>query len=555
MFHSSTKINHSGKRGFFINPILSGFYPDPSICKVDKNFYLINSTFAYFPCIPIFHSKDLVNWKQIGNVFDRPGQINLEGMGVSRAIFAPSIRFYNGLFYITCTLIDGGNNFIVTAENPAGPWSDPVWLPHISGIDPSMFFDDDGRSYIIYNRDAPEGKPLYEGHRTIRINDFDCDKLASSEENTILINGGVDISKKPVWIEGPHIFKENGFYYLSAAEGGTCENHSQVVFKSASVKGPYVPYEKNPILTQRRLDPRREFAVTSTGHADFVKLDNGDWWVVFLGCRPYEPSERNFYNTGRETFLTPVKWLDGWPVINPDFEEVRYCYPLPMKKKGRSGIPLNGNFTIREYFDIKKLPMHWLFLRVPEKQWFKLNDKKCLKMQLLPVTVSGKSNPAFIGRRQQHLNCYASVCMDFEAKNESEKSGLVIFQNEEHFYYLCKSKKDGNHSVELYRSGNKKESGKMELLSQLLLKDPSSVLYLKIGLRDDKFSFYYSLSGNDWISLKDDVDATFLSTNVAGGFVGCIFAMYSTSLGIDSDNAAFFKWFEYCGEDEIYKTI
>ena len=290
----------------FTNPILAGFYPDPSICRVGNNYYMINSTFSYFPGIPVFHSKDLVNWKLIGHVMDRPEQMDLTGLGVSRGIFAPAIRFNKGIFYVTCTLVDAGGNFIVTSASPEGPWSNPVWIPKINGIDPSMFFDDNGKAYIIYNSVAPDNKPLYDGHRTIRMYEFDVENLKVFGEEKVLVNGGVDLSKKPVWIEGPHIFKVNDYYYLIAAEGGTGDQHSEVVFRSDNVDGPYVPYEKNPILTQRHLDPDRKNPITSTGHADLIQTENGDWLAVFLGCRPYSMSGDGFYNTGRETFLAPV---------------------------------------------------------------------------------------------------------------------------------------------------------------------------------------------------------------------------------------------------------
>lgn len=133
------------------NPILAGFYPDPSICKVGSDYYLVNSSFAYYPGLPIFHSKDLVSWKQIGYAMDRPEQLNLIGAGVSRGLFAPTIRFYKGLYYIVCTLIDKGGNYIITAKNPAGPWSNPYWLKELDGIDPSIFFDEDDKAYIVYN--------------------------------------------------------------------------------------------------------------------------------------------------------------------------------------------------------------------------------------------------------------------------------------------------------------------------------------------------------------------------------------------------------------------
>jgi alpha-N-arabinofuranosidase len=266
----------------FTNPILAGFYPDPSICRVGSDYYLVNSTFSYFPGITVFHSKDLVNWKLIGYVLERQEQLNLDGQGVSRGIFAPAIRYHNGTFYVTCTLVDIGGNFVATSKSPEGPWSHPVWIPQINGIDPSMFFDENGKSYILYNSIAPDDKPLYNGHRSIRMYEFNLDSLKIMGEEKILVNGGTDINKKPIWIEGPHIFKKDGYYFLMAAEGGTSDQHSEVVFRSKNCDGPYVPYAHNPILTQRHLDPKRESAITCTGHADLVQTEQGDWWAVFF---------------------------------------------------------------------------------------------------------------------------------------------------------------------------------------------------------------------------------------------------------------------------------
>nr|WP_255524538.1 family 43 glycosylhydrolase [Pedobacter riviphilus] len=173
----------------FTNPILAGFYPDPSITKVGSDYYLVNSTFSYFPGIPVFHSKDLKNWKQIGNVIERNTQMTFLGDGTSRGLFAPSINYHNGTFYMTCTNIDKGGNFVMTAKNPAGPWSDPVWLREVRGIDPSLFFDQD-KAYIVYNSDAPDNKPLYSGHRTIRTYEFDPTTLKVVGTEHLLVNGG-----------------------------------------------------------------------------------------------------------------------------------------------------------------------------------------------------------------------------------------------------------------------------------------------------------------------------------------------------------------------------
>ena len=195
----------------YTNPILAGFYPDPSICRVDDDYYLTTSTFAYFPGLPIFHSKDLVSWKQIGNAIDRAEQMDFTGAGVSRGLFAPAITYHKGLFYIVCTQIDKLGNFVITAKDPKGPWSNPVAIP-VNGIDPSLYFDDDDKAYLVYNSIPPNNISLHDGHRTIRMYEFDWKNLKLTGEEKLLINGGTDMAKKPVWIEAPHIFKKNGFY-------------------------------------------------------------------------------------------------------------------------------------------------------------------------------------------------------------------------------------------------------------------------------------------------------------------------------------------------------
>jgi xylan 1,4-beta-xylosidase len=542
----------------FSNPILAGFYPDPSICKVDGNYYLVTSTFAYFPGIPVFKSPDLVSWKLIGYVMQRREQMDTDGLGVSRGIFAPAIRYHDGIFYVTCTLVDKGGNFVVTARNPRGPWSDPVWIPEINGIDPSLFFDQDSMAYIVYNSIPPDDRPLYNGHRTIRMYAFDTRHLQVTGEEKILVNGGVDITKKPVWIEAPHLFKKYGYYFLIAAEGGTADQHSEVVFRSRDINGPYVPYEHNPILTQRNLNPMRRDPITSTGHADLVETDTGDWWAVFLGCRPYQPVEDNYYNTGRETFLAPVKWIDGWPVINPDYKEVQYHYPFPLTPQTDSdSLKYSGNFTYRDEFDKPELDLNWQFLRTPHDTWYDLSRREgFLAMRVTPESCADSVNPSFLGRRQQHLKGQVTIAFEFDPASENEKAGLLVFQNEKHFYLLCKTLSGEQPVVALYRSPDSDaDNGNLGLIEAQTLNDDeiNRELYLRISAQNDMYAFYYGTDTENLKLLADKVDAKFLSTRVAGGFVGCMYALYATSLGRPSDNTAFFDWFEYQGDDEIYK--
>jgi len=535
----------------FSNPILSGFYPDPSICHVGNDYYLANSSFAYFPGLPIFHSTDLVNWQQIGSALNRPEQLNLDGAGVSRGLFAPTIRFHDGLFYILCTLIDKGGNFIVTAKDPKGPWSNPVWLPEIKGIDPSIDFIG-GNAYIVYNSDPPNNKTLYDGHRTIRMYAFDYKNFKVIGEEKLLINGGTDISKKPVWIEGPHLYKIGDYYYLMCAEGGTGYNHSEVIFRTKSLDEPFVSYQNNPILTQRKLDPARKNPITTTGHADLVKDNDGKWWAIFLGCRPYEG---DFYNTGRETFMAPVEWKDDWPVINPNFETVQYSYPIKAIEK-KSADKFSGNYFFRDDFNKTVLNSRYSFLRTVRTEWYDLKSKPgYLSIDLQPQTCSGKENPAMVCFRQPHLKGYAAAAMNFSAINENQKAGLMIFQSENNFYFLCQSAENGKPVVQLLKgSGDKMKFSPLEIIaSQNIATKNGALLYLKIMADGANYSFYYATQENKWQLLKDKVDGKFLSTKVAGGFVGSMYVMYATSNGMATTNKAYYNWFECKSDDDVYK--
>lgn len=533
----------------FVNPMLAGFYPDPSVVKVDKDYYLVNSTFAYFPGIPVFHSRDLKNWKQIGNVVERPTQMNFMGARVTRGLFAPAINYHKGTFYITCTQIDRKGNFLMTSKNPAGPWSDPIWLPEVRGIDPSLFFDDNDKVYIVYNDDAPDNKPLYSGHRTIRLYELDLVAGKVKGENVILINGGVDLAKKPVWIEGPHIMKKGSWYYLYAAEGGTSVNHSEVIFRSKTVLGPYVAYENNPILTQRNLPDDRKNPITSTGHAEFVVGPDGKTYALFLAVRPYEG---NYYNTGRETFIAPVQWQNEWPVINYGFKEVQYQYTATFAEAKEPGTQAqSGNFTFYTDFE-HGLDKSFLFLRTYDSSWFASGKLNGLSLKLKPETCMDTANPAFVARRQQHMACTVSTVLNFKTNRANEKAGLVAFQDENHFYFICQSAdSSGLPVIQLFKGAGTNKT--MELLAQERIQNSRYNVQFKIEADGAKYAFAFLANKSKWKYLKKDVDGKHLSTQVAGGFVGSMFAMYATSSGKVSSNNASFKAFSYKGNDKLYK--
>ncbi len=515
-------LKPSGDR--FLNPILAGFYPDPSITRAGDEYYLVTSSFVYYPGVPIFRSADLVHWTQIGSVLDRPSQLHVDSAGISRGIFAPVIRYHDGTFYMITTLVDRGGNFIVTAKNPGGPWSDPIWLHDVDGIDPSLFFDDDGKAYIT-NNGPPIGTPLYDGHRAIWIQEYDVANKKMVGPRSVIVNGGVDLPKKPIWIEAPHVLKVKGQYYLICAEGGTAEQHSEVVFRASSPLGPYTPYAGNPILTQRQLDPKRPFPITSTGHADFVETQNGEWWAVFLGTRPYAG---DMYNIGRETFLLPVRWVDGWPVILTSNETVPYQLTRPKLAAASSPIPVGGgDFSVRDDFSDVVLAKYWTFMRTVRSTWYDLSSTPgWLTIQARGDDIGGPGQPSFIGRRQQHTVASASTAMRFVPEHAGDKAGLVAFQNETHYYFVGVARAGDSTVVRVEMSDGARAKDSVVASAPIRLSSDGSV-FLKIAARAGRYDFYYGQRDGEWLPLLRDADGTILSTKHAGGFVGTMLGMYA----------------------------
>jgi alpha-N-arabinofuranosidase len=513
--------------GEYRNPILKGFYPDPSITRVGDDYYLVTSTFSYFPGIPVFHSRDLVNWTQIGNAIDRPDQLDFKNLGMSRGVFAPAIEHRNGTFYILNTCVDCGGNFVITATNPAGPWSDPTWLPEIEGgIDPSLFFDKDGSAWIL-NNGPPEGEPLYEGHRAIWIQRFDPAASKMMGPRTLLVNGGVDLSKKPIWIEGPHIIRKDGFYYLIAAEGGTAEGHSQVVLRSRAVIGPYVPHAGNPILTQRDLSRERPHPITSAGHADFVQTPSGEWWATFLAVRPYAG---DYYNTGREVFLMPVTWADGWPRITRPGQAIPYVHPRPLlPRQPAAAVPTSGSFTVTDEFDGAALPPYWMMMRNPREQWHRLRGG-VLELRARPVGIGDFGNPSFLGRRQQHIDATATTSLRFRPQRVGDEAGIVAIQNDEYWYFLAVARESGRTVLKLERRNGAAEPAAGTLLASVPLPPRHSApVQLRIRARGADYDFAYALQPGAWQPIGGRQDGTILSTKTAGGFVGALFGVHAYS--------------------------
>lgn len=506
----------------FYSPILPGWYSDPSICTNGEDYFLVASTFTYYPGVPIFHSKDLVNWEQVGHVLDRPSQlVNMEGQHVSGGIFAPAISYnpHNQTYYMVTTNV-GAGNFFVKTKDPFGSWSDPIYLPEVGGIDPSFFFDEDGRAYIV-NNDGMDGKELYDGHRSIRIREFDVETDKTIGPWKMLVNGGVNPAEKPIWIEGPHMYNINGKYYLMSAEGGTSIDHREVIFLGDSPMGDFTPWDKNPILTQRHLPGDRPNPITCAGHADLVQTKEGDWWAVFLACRPIN---NDFENLGRETFMMPVKWSeDGFPYMTKGDDLI----PMILKRDGvqRKENVTFGNFEWKDDFNEPTLGMEWLTLRAPATELYSLTEKSgYLALNCSETKVSEKKTPAFISRRMQHHNFETVATLIFDPNTEQDEAGVLVHKDENNYYFFSIKENDGQKVIGLTQTIKASVNAPIE--KQIELKDGSPIK-LKVVSSGTSYSFYYDLGEGEWELLCDNIDAKPLSTTAAGGFTGSTIGLYA----------------------------
>lgn len=520
-------INQLPDSSSYNNPILPGWYSDPSVCtNGEGDYFLVTSTFCYFPGVPIFHSRDMVNWKQIGHVLNRESQLdNFEGQKISGGIFAPDIAYNkaNKTYYMITTNVGAGNFFVKTSDPFKGEWSEPVYLPEVRGIDPSFFFDNDGKAYIVNNDDAPDDKPEYDGHRTVRVVQFDTATEKCVGERKIVVNKGWRPQDKPIWCEGPHIYNVDGTYYLMTAEGGTAEAHSEVIYRGPTPFGPFTPYRNNPILTQRNLDPSRPNAVTCAGHADLVKTDEGDWMAVFLACRP---NNEGFENLGRETFLLPVTWTeDGWPVILPAGETVPYV-------SSRQGVCRDdenttfGNFAITETFDSLQLDQSWMTLRRGATDLYSLSENPgYLTLECAPVNSTEMGTPAFVTRRLQHETFECGTEMTFVPDSVGQAAGLLVFKDEKHQYFLGRGLDSNNQDIvfvqQITPDGDK-------MLGTVASPDKATV-ELKVSSDGHTFNFTMKGNGDGEITVAEEVPAYFTSTAGAWGFTGTTVGPYATS--------------------------
>lgn len=531
-----------------INPILPGFYPDPSVCVANGYFYLVNSSFSYYPGLPIFKSSDCSHWEQIGNIIDRPSQLNFIGQGVSRGLFAPTIRYNNGKFYCICTQVDRIGNFFVTADKPEGPWSDPIVIEGAEGIDPSLFFDDDGTVWYTGTRPAPEGVK-YNGNWEIWVQKLDINTGKLYGEAKGIWRGAL---KNCVWPEGPHIYKINGKYYLIHAEGGTGPEHAVTVACSDSVTGEWVGKKSNPILTHRHLG--KGAGVVYVGHADLFQDNMKKWWMVCLASRPYGAADKKapgadqerYCNMGRETFLVPVKWEDDWPVVSWETGLVEEAYDLTGHVVKRTDSDAYAvSFPPVDDFNEKKLADYWLSLRSRNPELVTCEEANGFLRLYGSGKITEEGETSFVARRQTAFSYEASTNVKFHFAQDNDCAGLVCFQNEK-FNYRLQFKLSGKIILlQLVKACG----GDDEVIAEEVMtggnKTPQCTL--RIVASKQSLRFEYGPDERNMHLLADNIDASMLSVEKAGGFVGTIIGMFAESADgkASKDFYADFDWFKY----------
>lgn len=519
--------NNPLKQDEFYSPILQGCYPDPAITKKGDDYFMVCSSFALFPGVPIFHSKDLVNWTDLGGVLNNVAEFNPHDTGISAGVYAPGITYnpHNDTFYMIVTAFTGKmGNIIVKTKDPMKGWGSPIKLD-FDGIDPSIFFDDNGKGYVVHN-DAPDkGKELYQGHRVIKVWEYDLEKdkvIAGTDK--IIVDGGVDLSKKPIWIEAPHLYKKNGRYYLMCAEGGTGGNHSEVIFVSDNPKGPFKPASNNPILTQRYFPKDRADKVDWAGHADVIQGPDNKYYGVFLGIRP---NDKDRVNIGRETFILPVDWSGDFPVFENGLVPLEPKIKMPKgvleNKTGKEGFFPNGNFTFTENFTSQKLDYRWVGLRGPRENFISIT-KKGLQINPFAVNIKEIKPTSTLFYRQQHNTFSFAATMDYKPASEKDLAGIVCLQNERFNYVFGITKKGKDTYILLERT--EKGQSKIIATTKVETKNP---IRLQVKATGDSYEFSYALNGGDFENLGKSVSGDILSTNVAEGFTGTLIGLYATT--------------------------
>ncbi|CAM3238494.1 glycoside hydrolase family 43 protein [Paenibacillus lupini] len=479
------------------NPVIKGFYPDPSICKVEDTYYLVCSSFQFFPGVPIFQSKDLLNWEQIGHCLTRKSQVQLETVNSSGGVFAPTIRYNNGRFYMTTTNDTTRQNFYVWTDDIYGEWSDQVYVDQ-GGIDPDLYFED-GKTFFMSNGMDDEG---IGGIVQCQIDIESGNKLSPSR--TIWQGTGGR------YLESPHLYKINGRYYLLAAEGGTEYGHMETYARGDSPSGPFEAYPMNPVLTNRNMGG---YELQGVGHGDLIQDNEGNWWLFHLGFRQIG-QWLTYHHLGREVFLTPITFgEDGWftaghkgtTLMSFDTDRIPSTV-IQQEKKLYTFENTNWN-------------LDWCSLRHPAEENYSLEHDK-LQLRGTEVTLDVPASPTFIGIRQRDFNAVISCDISLN----SGEAGITLYMDENHHYDLA------IHQVENgYKVIERLNIGDIKSVEHEVDLGSNNHATLVVRATPERYSFYLHVDGKD--ILLGTAQTKYLSSEIAGGFTGVLIGLYACGEG------------------------
>jgi xylan 1,4-beta-xylosidase len=504
------------------NPILSGFNPDPSIIRVKDDYYIATSTFEWFPGVQIHHSKDLVNWTLLTRPLNKTSQLDMKGVPDSCGVWAPCLSHNNGVFYLVYTVVKNFNgdwkdtpNFVVTATDICGPWSEPTRI-NSSGFDPSLFHDDDGKSYFV-NMLVDHRNSTFFGGIVLQEYDRNTHKLIGKIHH---IFSGTEHGLT----EGPHLYKKNGYYYLLTAEGGTSYDHCVSLARSKSLLGPYEIHPNNPVLTSKYSSSND---LQKTGHADLVETQNGEWYMVFLTSRPL--TEQGRCITGRETAIEKVTWhKDNWLYLeNDDFDGENLEHGA-IKQTNKTARTLVRAPNLAEHkfqatqkqinFDSSYIDINFQSLRVPiTNDWATQTDRKGFLRLYGRESLSSCFEQSMLARRVQAHHTVASTCVAFSPSNFQQMAGLVCYYNTTHYYYLYISGDDidaysGKKFLNVISCDDNKTSH--------LVKNPIDVtafknIHLKVDFNGAALQFFFATNINKdkpkWEKIGNELDGSILS--------------------------------------------
>jgi xylan 1,4-beta-xylosidase len=511
------------------NPILTGFNPDPCIIRVEDDYYIITSTFEWVPGIPVYHSKDLKNWRLLTHILTN---IDFRGNPDSCSIWAPAISYNDGQFYVVYTNMTrsqypfkDGENYLMTATDIMGPWSEPICLSR-SSFDPSLFHDDDGRKWFLdVNWDFRIG-----GRN--KSNGIKMQEYCPNQKKLIgpvhWIFKGTKLKKT----EAAHIYKYQDYYYLITAEGGTGKNHAVTVARSKSVTGPYEVDPQNPMLTAA-YDP--SIYLQKAGHASLVSTQNGEWYMAHLCSRPVDGK---YSILGRETALQKVYWTeDGWLRLECGGNQPQTLIKAP----ALPAYPFPIEHDEMEEFNGKKLGKAWYSLRMTQDpSWCSLTQRPGYLRLKGGESIHSHSNQHLIARRQQHFQCEVETKIDFEPMSYLQMAGLVLYYNTAKYTYLYISRDEEKGKVlNIMQS----RFGEWEL-SDFWIPLNEGECKLKAVINHTSVQFYYN-QGENWRSIGRSFDIGHLADE-GGGFTGNFVGMCAQDLlgiGLPAD----FDYFYYKG--------